>query len=159
MCASRLRGPCPVVYSCGVYGRRVVRCAPGVLAVLVGAALVSGACTRGDEGPGNTTADVRRTVGAFMDARIDGSGAERFLTENARSSYEAAGLDLYRPGYTGYEIVSLEAVDATSFEVVVEITDVSPGETRSVREILPVGPGESVDGEMRELAIRAAMRE
>jgi hypothetical protein len=98
-----------------------------------------------------TAADPEQAVGWFMDARVEGSGAEAFLTEFAADVFpdEIALYDV-----ASYEIGAVEAADANSFEVTVDVTD-DEGDTRT--ETLFVGPGESADGEQLPYAVRGGV--
>jgi hypothetical protein len=80
------------------------------------------------------------TVQEFMEARVAGSGAEKFLGAGAGDAFEAAG-GLY--GLTGFTVVAFNAADANSYEIAVEVVD-SDGATRE--ETLFVGWGQPADG-------------
>jgi hypothetical protein len=112
--------------------------------------------------PGSTEGEAKDLVAAFLDDRLAGSGAERFLTEVAAQQYASheGGLYLYGeehdPGlgwnYAGGGVVSVQAVDANSFEVVVALSLERDGDHRTIHETLFVGPEEI------GLMIRGAVR-
>ena len=106
--------------------------------------------------------EIRDFAQAFLDARLAGSGAEEFLSGVAADQYSTheGGLYLYGekhdPGlgwnYGGGGIVSVEAVDANSYEVVVGLRLERDGDHRTLHETLFVGPDDS------RLMVRGAMR-
>jgi hypothetical protein len=90
--------------------------------------------------------EALHAVRGFMDARVDGSGAEGYLTDQA---VENLGDDVVLYGVTSYEVGPLLGADANSYEVSVEVLDGDGDRT----ETLFVGPGE-VKGELVPFAIR-----
>lgn len=103
-------------------------------------------------------AGVRELVSAFLQARVvgDDSMARNFLSPNALEQYERheKGLNLLAMSYTGFEILSVEAADANSWEVRVRIRR----EDEPLEEILFVGPGEDMSGTKRTWIVRGAGR-
>jgi hypothetical protein len=111
----------------------------------------NGATTTTETGPPGAGVDdpereALHAVRGFMDARVDGSGAEEYLTDQA---VETVGDDVVLYGVTSYEVGPLLGADANSYEVSVEVVDGDGDRT----ETLFVGPGE-VDGELVPFAIR-----
>ncbi|HVL81310.1 MAG TPA: hypothetical protein VM840_06955 [Actinomycetota bacterium] len=97
---------------------------------------------------------VRALVDEFMEARLSGSGAEVHLTPVAQEQYASGSPALYDPSYRGWELRSLEAADANSYEVevVIERSDGGP-----LSERLGVGPGDNVEGRPTPYLVRFAM--
>lgn len=156
--------------------------------LLVTLAIVSAAaaCTDGDEtGPPTTaptvapattpeptpTADpdgeVRAFVTDFMEARMarDEQRARAYLAPFAAEQYDEGedGLTLIgtsNPHFESWEFVSIQAADASSYEVQVVVTEVftDSDRTSEFAEVLFVGPGTDVDGEQRPFVVRGAAR-
>jgi hypothetical protein len=103
--------------------------------------------------PADEAEEPEQTIRSFMDARLRGEGAEEYLTETGSEIFPG---DIALYDLSSYQLVSIEAADASSFEVVVSVTDAA-GATRT--ETLFVGPGESVDGTALAFAIRGAVSE
>ncbi len=106
----------------------------------------------GDPGGGVDDAGVEAliAVGSFMDARVLGSGAEAFLTDEAREIYPDE-IPLY--DVAEFEVGDSLGADANSFEITVEVVD-DDGDVRT--ETMFVGPGE-IDGDPSPFAIRGAV--
>lgn len=116
-------------------------------------AVTSPAATSSPDG----RAAARAFVAAFLDARVAGDAdrASSFLSAEAKRRYDARedGLKLV-DGYVGWDVESLEAADASSFEVQVRLR----GSDVAV-ESLFVGPGSDHTGAQRPLVIRGALRQ
>lgn len=120
--------------------------------------------------PGLTTAPVpetekgpRELVISFMQARMSGNGqiARNHLSAIARDQYEKGeeGLALTAPAgsrFAGWDFVSVNAIDANSFEV--KVTVRGPGRATHT-ETLFVGPGPDLNGTQQPWIVRGAMRE
>jgi hypothetical protein len=104
-------------------------------------------------GPADEVEEPEATIRSFLDARLRGEGAEEYLTETGSEIFPE---DIALYDLSSYQLVSVEAADANSFEVVVSVTDAA-GAVRT--ETLFVGPGESVDGNALAFAIRGAVSE
>ncbi|HEV2845141.1 MAG TPA: hypothetical protein VG477_09875 [Thermoanaerobaculia bacterium] len=129
------------------------------------AAVVAPKPSAGPE-PG-TEKGARDFVAAFMKARM--ARYERlvrtWLSPTALAQYDKGegGLGLMETAasrFTGWDFVSVEAVDANSFEVMVEIREQPAGGKvkASFNETLFVGPGPDLKGQQRPWIIRGAMR-
>lgn len=112
-------------------------------------------------------AEVRAFVTDFMEARMarDPDRARTFLGPDAAAQYDAGdgGLTLIgasNPHFDAWSFAALEAADANSFEVRVQVVEAYTGEeeTTSFEENLFVGPGPDVDGELRPFVVRGAQR-
>ena len=111
---------------------------------------------------------ARSFVSEFMQARLawDEDRARSFLSENAFGQYRLGegGLLLTgedEPRFTGWEIVSLAAADASSYEIVLRVDEglargVEPGS--AFEEVLFVGPGPDRQGRQRPWIVRGAER-
>jgi hypothetical protein len=103
-------------------------------------------------------AGVREFVGAFLQARVvaDDALARNFLSPKAVEQYERheQGINLLAISYTGFEILSVKAADANSWEVRVRIRR----EDEPVEEMLFVGPGKDVSDTQRTWIVRGAGR-
>lgn len=111
---------------------------------------------------------ARDFVTAFLRARMARNErlARTFLSPTALDQYgrEAGGLGLMETAasrFTGWDFVSVEAADANSFAVKVEIREQPAGGKgeASFTETLFVGPGPDLQGQQRPWIIRGAMRE
>jgi hypothetical protein len=103
--------------------------------------------------PADEAEEPEATIRSFMDARLRGEGAEDYLTETGSEIFPG---DIALYDLSSYQLISVEAADANSFEVAVSVTD-KEGATRT--ETLFVGPGESLDGTALAFAIRGAVGE
>jgi hypothetical protein len=103
--------------------------------------------------PADEVEEPEATIRSFMDARLRGEGAEDYLTETGSEIFPG---DIALYDLSSYQLISVEAADANSFEVAVSVTD-KEGATRT--ETLFVGPGESLDGTALAFAIRGAVSE
>lgn len=119
--------------------------------------------------PAEGEAGARAFVDRFLAARLEGaeSRAREFLSPGAREQYgESAGGEgtpTLTPrgggGFADARVVSLNAADANSYEVIVELERRPPGEPVStVREVLFVGPGPDAAGEQRPWIVRGVAR-
>ena len=103
-------------------------------------------------------AGVREFLAAFLQARVigDDTRARDFLSPNALDQYERheQGLNLLAMSYTGFEILSVNAADANSWEVRVRLRR----EDEPVEEMLFVGPGADASGTQRTWIVRGAGR-
>jgi hypothetical protein len=110
-----------------------------------------------------TERGARELVISFMQARMSGNGqvARNHLSAIARDQYEKGegGLALIAPAgsrFAGWDFVSVNAIDASSFEV--KVTVRGPGRAANT-ETLFVGPGPDLNGTQRPWVVRGAMRE
>lgn len=101
-------------------------------------------------------AGVRDFVTTFMDVRLTGDDvrARDFLSPNALEQYGKEGLPLTAMSFTGWELVSLNAADANSWEARVRIRR----EDDQVDELLFVGPGADASGAQRTWIVRGVAR-
>jgi len=103
-------------------------------------------------------AGVRAFVSAFLDARVQGDKprAKDFLSSNALEQFEKRekGLALTSMSFTGWEMIAVDAADASSYEVRVRIRR----EDEPVEETLFVGPGPDTSGAQRTWIVRGAAR-
>lgn len=101
---------------------------------------------------------VRDFVTTFMDVRLTGDDvrARDFLSPNALEQYAAPRdlLPLTSMSFTGWELVSLNAADANSWEARVRIRR----EDDQVDELLFVGPGADTSGAQRAWIVRGVAR-
>lgn len=100
---------------------------------------------------------VRDFVTTFMDVRLTGDDvrARDFLSPNALEQYgKQQGLPLTSMSFTGWEMVSLNAADADSWEARVRIRR----EDDQAEELLFVGPGADASGAQRVWIVRGAAR-
>lgn len=99
---------------------------------------------------------VRDFVTTYMDLRLTGDeeSARDFLSPNALEQYGKEGLPLTAMSFTGWELVSLDAADANSWEARVRIRR----EDDQVDELLFVGPGADAGGEQRTWIVRGVAR-
>ena len=107
------------------------------------------------EEPGE--AGVRDFVTMFMDLRITGDDvrARDFLSPNALDQYgKPQSLPLTSMSFTGWDLLSLNAADANSWEARVRIRR----EDDQVEELLFVGPGADASGAQRAWIVRGAAR-
>jgi hypothetical protein len=114
-----------------------------------------------------TEKGARDFVTAFMKARMarDERLVRTWLSPTALDQYGEKGdrlglMETAASRFTGWEIVSVEAVDANSFEVKVEVREQPAGGKvkASFTETLFVGPGPDLKGQQRPWIIRGAMR-
>jgi hypothetical protein len=110
------------------------------------------------------------SVVKFMEARIEGGGAEPWLTKNTADQYanHDGDLSLYSPSerasFSGFVITERKAVDANSFEYTVVISVRTPPDGQgiegnwNVTETLSVGPGSAAAKQGSDALIRAAQR-
>jgi hypothetical protein len=110
-----------------------------------------------------TERGARELVISFMQARMAGDAqvASNHLSAIARDQYEKGeeGLALIAPAgsrFAGWDFVSVNAIDANSFEV--KVTVRGPGGAAHT-ETLFVGPGPDLAGTQRPWIVRGAMRE
>jgi hypothetical protein len=85
--------------------------------------------------------DARAVADDFLQARVNGSGVERYATANAMTYPEIYGHGSGNTDYVRYEITGIEGADANSFVIAVDM--VSEDGTISHEEI-GVGPDEGV---------------
>ena len=98
---------------------------------------------------------VREFVTAFMDLRLAGE-EERlrdYLSANALGQF-GQNLPLTSMSFTGWELASLNAADANSWEARVTIRR----EDNQSEELLFVGPGADADGTQRPWVVRGASK-
>jgi hypothetical protein len=110
----------------------------------------------------------RDFVTAFLRARMARNErlARTWLSPTALEQYRngEGGLGLMETAasrFTGWDLVSIEAADASSYEVKVTIREQPAGGQgeRSFTETLFVGPGPDLQGRQQPWIIRGAMRE
>lgn len=101
-------------------------------------------------------AGVREFVNTLMDLRMRGEEpqARDFLSPAAQEQFKRreGGLALTSMSFMGWELVSVEAADANSYEVRVRFKL----EDESTEELLFVGPGEDASGTKRAWIVRGA---
>ena len=99
-------------------------------------------------------AGVRDFVTIFMDMRLTGDDerARDFLSPTALEQYGKPELPLTSMSFTGWDLVSLNAADANSWEARVRIRR----EDDQFGELLFVGPGADAEGTQRPWIIRGA---
>ncbi|HEX7180405.1 MAG TPA: hypothetical protein VF756_01080 [Thermoanaerobaculia bacterium] len=107
-------------------------------------------------------AGAREFVAAFLDARVKGDEprARDFLSPTALEQYEKGegGLAIGASG-SRWELVSLNAADANSYEATVRIYEkMTGGEGSSFEEVLFVGPGPDASDTQRPWIVRGASR-
>lgn len=110
-----------------------------------------------DEVPSEPGEDgVRDFVTAFMDLRLAGEEerVREYLSANAMEQYGSQDLPLTSMSFTGWELVSLNAADANSWEARVRIRR----EDDQIEELLFVGPGADAAGAQRAWVVRGAGR-
>ena len=96
---------------------------------------------------------VRDFVTTYMDLRLTGDDvrARDFLSPDALEQYgKPQALPLTAMSFTGWELVSLNAADANSWEARVRIRR----EDDQVEELLFVGPGADASGAQRVWIVR-----
>lgn len=103
-------------------------------------------------------AGLREFLAAFLQARVigDATRARDFLSPTALDQYERheKGLNLVAISFTGFELLSVKAADANSWEVRVKMRR----EDEPVEEMLFVGPGADTSGTQRTWIVRGAGR-
>lgn len=101
-------------------------------------------------------AGVRDFVTTFMDLRLTGDDvrARDFLAPTALAQYGRPDLPLTSMSFTGWELLSLNAADANSWEARVRIRR----EDDQIEELLFVGPGADASGAQRVWIVRGAAR-
>jgi hypothetical protein len=101
-------------------------------------------------------AGLREFVSAFLQARVagDATRARDFLSPTALDQYERheKGLNFMAMSFTGFEILSVNAADANSWEVRVKIRR----EDEPTQEVLFVGPGADTSNTQRTWIVRGA---
>ena len=99
---------------------------------------------------------VRDFVTTFMDLRLTGDDerARDYLSPNALEEYGKQGLPLTSMSFTGWDLVSLDAADANSWEARVRIHR----EDDQAEELLFVGPGADAGGAQRTWIVRGVAR-
>lgn len=98
---------------------------------------------------------VREFVTAFMDLRLAGE-EERlrgYLSANALGQF-GQDVPLTSMSFTGWELASLNAADANSWEARVTIRR----EDNQIEELLFIGPGADADGTQRPWVVRGAAK-
>lgn len=118
--------------------------------------------------PATKEEQVREFVSGFMAARLAGSGAEDFLSAEAKRQYDGHESDLYlykptsNPYWAEFEILRYAEADANSYDLLVRVVEEEysrPGvPIGSFTETLFVGPGTTHDGIPKNLVIRGAER-
>lgn len=117
--------------------------------------------------PGSIVCDERTVrVIAFLDRRIEGSGAESSLTQNAKDQYDDHDCDLYlysptsNPHYDRWRIVNREDVDASSSDFGITIVEeYTGGGTTEFDETLHVGAGTNYQGQNGPAWVRGAEKD
>lgn len=103
-------------------------------------------------------AGVRDFVTMFMDLRMTGDDvrARDYLSPTALEQYAAPRdvLPLTSMSFTGWDLLALNAADASSWEARVRIHR----EDDEVEELLFVGPGPDASGAQRTWIVRGAAR-
>lgn len=109
-----------------------------------------------------TEKGARDFVTAFMQARMAGDErlARASLSSSARDQFEKGEGGLALTGtYAGWDFVSVNAADASSFEVTVKVRERGTAGETTHTETLFVGPGPDLQGSQRPWVIRGALRE
>lgn len=103
-------------------------------------------------------AGLREFLAEFLQARVigDATRARDFLSTTALDQFERheKGLNLVAISFTGWELLSVKAADASSWEIRVRMRR----EDEPVEEMLFVGPGEDTSGKQRTWIVRGAGR-
>jgi hypothetical protein len=103
-------------------------------------------------------AGLREFLAAFLQARVigDATRARDFLSPIALDQFERheKGLNLVAISFTGWELLSVNAADANSWEIRVKMRR----EDEPVEEMLFVGPGADTSGTQRTWIVRGAGR-
>jgi len=103
-------------------------------------------------------AGVRDFVTMFMDVRLTGDEvqARDYLSPTALEQYAAPKdiLPLTSMSFTGWDLLALNAADASSWEARVRIRR----EDDQVEELLFVGPGQDASGAQRPWIVRGVAR-
>lgn len=103
-------------------------------------------------------AGLREFLAEFLQARVAGNAARSrdFLSTTALDQFERheKGLNLVAISFTGWELLSVKAVDADSWEVRVRMRR----EDEPTEEMLYVGPGVDTSGTERTWIVREAGR-
>lgn len=99
---------------------------------------------------------VHDFVTTYMDVRLTGDEvrARDFLSPNALEQYGRQGIPLTSMSFTGWDLVELNAADASSWEARVRIRR----EDDQVEELLFVGPGADASGAQRAWIVRGVTR-
>jgi hypothetical protein len=109
-----------------------------------------------------TEKGARDFVTGFMQSRMarDERLARAFLSPAASGQFDKGegGLTL-TAAYAGWDFVSVNAADASSFEVTVKVREKEAGGETAHTETLFVGPGPDLQGTQRPWVIRGVMRE
>jgi hypothetical protein len=103
-------------------------------------------------------AGLRQFLAGFLQARVIGdlTRARDFLSPTALDQFERheKGLNLVAISFTGFELLSVKAADASSWEVRVKMRR----EDEPTEEMLFVGPGADTSGTQRTWIVRGAGR-
>ncbi|HWM90272.1 MAG TPA: hypothetical protein VN493_05850 [Thermoanaerobaculia bacterium] len=101
-------------------------------------------------------AGVRDFVTTFMDLRLTGDDERLrdYLSPTALEQFGGQNLPLTSMSFTGWDLVSLNAADANSWEARVRIRR----EDDQVEELLFVGPGADASGAQRPWIVRGAAK-
>lgn len=103
-------------------------------------------------------AGLRQFLAAFLQARVigDATRARDFLSQTALDQFERheKGLNLVAISFTGFELLSVKAADANSWEIRVRMRR----EDEPTEEMLFVGPGADTSGTQRTWIVRGAGR-
>lgn len=103
-------------------------------------------------------AGLREFLAEFLQARVvgDATRARDFLSAAALDQFERheKGLNLVAISFTGWELLSVKAADASSWEVRVRMRR----EDEPTEEMLFVGPGTDTSGTQRPWIVRGAGR-
>jgi len=110
---------------------------------------------------------VRDCARAFMQTRLDGAGAEFYLTEDARALYDDPSNDLHLYGQPygdsgGLDFQSwlVQAIakraDTFLVDVELEACPADGGSCFTIFETLTLGPGRNQNGELQDFIVRSA---
>ena len=109
---------------------------------------------------------VRDCARSFMQTRIDGAGAEFYISDAARGLYDDPDNQLHLYGtpyedsgnfeFDSYEILGIRKADANGYEVDVRLRVIAEGGPMTILETLFIGPGRNQNGDLQDFVIRGA---
>jgi hypothetical protein len=109
---------------------------------------------------------VQSCARSFMQTRLDGAGAEFYMTPDARAVYDEPDNELHLYGtpyedsgnfrFDRYQILGVRQADANSYEVDVRLFVIAEGGPMTIFETLVIGPGRNSNEELQDFVIRGA---